>query len=48
VDVEAVREEEQLAGRKIGADLVGIELGRGLVGNQDHDHVGPLVASATV
>ncbi len=41
VNVEAVGEQEQLAGSEVGPDLLGIELGRGLIGNQDHDHIGP-------
>ena len=31
-----------LPAAEVGADLVGIEFGRGLIGDQDHDHVGPL------
>ena len=42
VNVEAVGEEEQLAGGEIGPDLFGIQLGRGLIGDQNHHHVGPL------
>ena len=42
VNVEAVREHQQLARAQVRADLFGIELGRGLVGDQDHHHVGPL------
>ena len=27
---------------RFGRDLFGVQLGRGLIGNQNHDHVGPL------
>ena len=30
-----------LPGGEVGRDLFGIELGRGLIGNQHHHHVGP-------
>ena len=42
VNVEAVREHQQLARLQVRPDLFGIELGRGLVGDQDHHHVSPL------
>ncbi len=42
VNVEAVREHEQLARAQIGSNLFGIEFGRSLIGNQNHHHVGPL------
>jgi len=41
VDVESVREHEQLAGAQIGADFFRVEFGGGLIGDEDHDHVGP-------
>jgi hypothetical protein len=42
VDVEAVSEEEQRAGLEVGGDFIGIQFGLGLVGGEDHNHVGPL------
>ena len=33
---------QQFAGAEVGTDLLGVQLGRGLIRNQDHDHVGPL------
>ena len=42
VDVESMGKQEQLAGGEIRRDLFGIQLGRGLIGNQHHHHVGPL------
>ncbi len=42
VNVEAVRKHQQRARLKVRPDLLGIQLGRGLIGNQDHHHVGPL------
>ena len=41
VNIEAVRKQQQLARREIGANLLGIQLGRGLIGNQDHHHIRP-------
>ena len=42
MDVEAVSEEEQCARLQVGGDFVGLEFGLGLVGGEDHYHVGPL------
>ncbi len=33
---------QQLARAEVRLNLLGIQLGRGLIGNQDHHHVGPL------
>jgi hypothetical protein len=41
VDVEAVSEEEHLARGEVGGDLFGVEPGGGLVGDEDHNDVGP-------
>ncbi len=35
-------EEHGFAGGEIGSDLVGVEFGSGLVGDQDHNNVCPL------
>src|SRR5262249_32931062 len=42
MDVEAVGEEQGFAGGEVGRNFVGVEVGGGLVGNEDHDTVGPL------
>jgi len=42
VNIETVREHEHLAGTQVGTDLFGVQLGLGLIGNQDHDHIAPL------
>src|ERR1700756_3839705 len=42
VNVETVREKQHLAGREIRSNLLGIELCRGLIGDEDHDNVCPL------
>ena len=42
VDVEAVREEQRVAGLEARGDLLGVELGLGLVRHEDHDDVGLL------
>jgi len=42
MDVEAVREEQQFARAEIRPNLFGIQLGRCLIGNQNHHHIGPL------
>jgi hypothetical protein len=42
VDIEAVREHQQLARRQVRLNIRGINLGLNLVGREDHDHIGPL------
>ena len=42
MNIEAVGEHEQLAGGEVRPDLFGIQLGRGLFGNQNHDDICPL------
>ena len=42
VDVESVREHQQLTRRQVRPDVFGVDLGLNLVGSQDHHHVGPL------
>ena len=37
-----MRKEQQLAGRQVRPDFFGVDLGRGLVGDQNHHHIGPL------
>ncbi len=41
MDIEAVGEQEQLAGGEIGANFLGIQFGGCLIGDEHHDHVGP-------
>ena len=36
-----MRKEEQFSSGKIGANFFVIQLGRGLIRNQNHDHIGP-------
>jgi hypothetical protein len=42
VDVESMREHQQLARAQVRPNFFGIEFCRGLIGNQNHHHVGPL------
>ena len=42
VNIEAMREHDQLAGCEVRSDFFGVQLGLGLIGNQDHDHISPL------
>ena len=42
VNVEAMREEQQFAGGEIGSNLFVVQPGRGLIRDENHDHVSPL------
>ncbi len=42
VNVEAMSEEQQFAGGKIGSNLFVVQLGGGLIRDENHDHVSPL------
>ena len=42
VDVEAVREHQRLARGEVRRDVLGVDVGLRLIGDQDHDDVGPL------